>query len=97
MGSARTLAEMREAFKATGVTVAEWAEAGGFRRENVYAVLTGRLKGHRGESHRIAQALGLKAAVSEPVADLLFKRLKRASRDEATDASAKPSTREGIP
>lgn len=50
----------REAFEAAGLSVTEWAQARGFRREHVYAVLAGRTKGRRGESHRIAVALGIK-------------------------------------
>lgn len=56
----RTLAEVRYAFESSGLSISEWAQSAGFRRENVYAVLTGRSKGRRGEAHRIAAALGLK-------------------------------------
>jgi len=55
-----SIAEIRGAFADAGLTVSDWADAHGFRRENVYAVLSGRVKGRRGEAHRIAQALGLK-------------------------------------
>lgn len=60
--SQNSIAEIRGAFADAGLTVSQWADAHGFRRENVYAVLAGRAKGRRGEAHRIAQALGLKAA-----------------------------------
>jgi len=53
--------DIRGAFADAGLTVSGWADAHGFRRENVYAVLSGRAKGRRGEAHRIAQALGLKS------------------------------------
>lgn len=59
----RKLADAREAFANSGLAVSDWAASNGFRRENVYAVLAGRTRGRRGESHRIAQALGLKAGV----------------------------------
>lgn len=58
--TSRTLAEVRYAFESSGLSISEWAHSAGFRRENVYAVLTGRSKGRRGEAHRIAAALGLK-------------------------------------
>lgn len=54
------LEQLRSAFEQAGVSVTDWASAHGFRRENVYAVLSGRAKGRRGQSHRIAAALGLK-------------------------------------
>lgn len=60
----RKLADVREAFVNSGLAVSDWAATNGFRREDVYAVLAGRTRGRRGEAHRIAQALGLKARVS---------------------------------
>ena len=62
---------IRKAFDAAGLTVSEWAKTQGFKRENVYSVLAGRTKGRRGEAHRIAQALGLKAEVSPCAVRLL--------------------------
>ena len=44
----------------SGVSVAEWARANGFSSGLVYQVLDGRRKCVRGQSHRIALALGLK-------------------------------------
>lgn len=58
---AQTLEDVRKAFDSSGITVSDWAAARGFRRENVYAVLSGRTKGRRGQAHRIAKALGLKS------------------------------------
>lgn len=58
-----TLQSVKEAFEEAGVSVSDWADAHGFRRENVYAVLSGRTKGRRGQSHRIAAALGLKREI----------------------------------
>lgn len=63
------LVNVRQAFSEAGLVVSDWADAHGFRRESVYAVLSGRSKGRRGEAHRIAVALGLKA--SQPKAPLL--------------------------
>lgn len=56
----RTLQEVRRAFEEHGLTVAEWAQAKGFKQDMVYAVLLGRARGLRGEAHKIALALGLK-------------------------------------
>lgn len=56
----QTLQDVRNAFESAGVSVSDWADAHGFRRENVYALLAGRTKGRRGQAHRIAAALGLK-------------------------------------
>ena len=54
------LYEIRQFFVDDGVSVAEWARARGFSLPLVYAVLRGRNQATRGESHRIAVALGLK-------------------------------------
>lgn len=43
-----------------GMTVKEYARLNGFSESLVYAVLAGKNKASRGESHRIAVALGLK-------------------------------------
>ena len=53
--------QVKARFAEEGVSVAEWAKAHGFNRTAVYRVLSGKVKGTRGESHRIAVALGLKA------------------------------------
>lgn len=58
------LVDVRQAFSEAGLAVSDWADAHGFHRESVYAVLSGRSKGRRGEAHRIAVALGLKASRS---------------------------------
>lgn len=47
-------------FYLDGRSVAEWARENNFRQGLVYAVLSGRSKALRGESHRIAVQLGLK-------------------------------------
>ncbi|HML92218.1 MAG TPA: DNA-binding protein [Methyloceanibacter sp.] len=56
--------KVRAQFDAEGVTISEWARAHGFNCLTVYRVLAGSVKGKRGESHRIAVALGLKNAPS---------------------------------
>ncbi|WP_428715055.1 DNA-binding protein [Uliginosibacterium sediminicola] len=50
----------RRAFEESGIPVAEWARAQGFSANLVYQVLEGKRKCLRGQSHRIAVALGLK-------------------------------------
>lgn len=67
----RALNELRSAFEHAGISVSEWADSQGFRRENVYAVLSGRTKGRRGEAHRIALALGLKPEAHSMAAEAL--------------------------
>ena len=42
-----------------GISIHEWSAAHGFTPSLVYAVLSGRVRGVRGESFRIAVALGL--------------------------------------
>jgi len=59
--NAAALPRIRQAFDEAGVSISEWAIEHGFRRESVYAVLSGRSKARRGEAHRIAVALGLKS------------------------------------
>lgn len=53
-------ARVRAIFESTGWSVAEWARLQGFSSGLVYQVLEGRRKCLRGQSHRIAVALGLK-------------------------------------
>lgn len=57
----RTPQEILGEFRARGETVTAWAQQHGFQRQSVYGVLTGRIKGFRGEAHRVAVALGIKA------------------------------------
>lgn len=59
--SAQSLAATRQRFFDQGISVVEWARSNGFDVHLVYAVLSGRSKARRGEGHRIAVALGLKA------------------------------------
>ncbi|PLY12618.1 MAG: DNA-binding protein [Sedimenticola sp.] len=56
---------VRQMFTDQGITISAWAQQHGFRREDVYAVLSGRLKGKHGLSHEIAVALGLKPKPSD--------------------------------
>lgn len=52
----------KQKFFLEGKTVATWAQENNFNRDLVYAVLNGRSKASRGESHEIAVRLGLKPA-----------------------------------
>lgn len=47
-----------------GVSVRDWSRAHGFSEALVYAILSGKTKGLRGESYRIAVALGLRTPPS---------------------------------
>lgn len=51
---------LRQMFADDGQTVAQWARENGFSAPLVYAVLHGRNNATRGESFRIAVALGLR-------------------------------------
>lgn len=57
----RTSKDVRDEFNRKGVSVASWARANGFETNLVFEVLSGRKKGVRGQSHKIAVKLGLKA------------------------------------
>lgn len=59
-----TPAEARNEFTKSGETIRGWASRHGFREALVYAVLGGRVRGTRGQSHEIALALGLKKVAS---------------------------------
>lgn len=61
------LLQVREIFTASGMTVADWARQHRFSTPIVYAVLQGRSRASRGESLRIAIALGLKDAYTGPL------------------------------
>ncbi|WP_449284075.1 hypothetical protein [Luteimonas qiangzhengi] len=63
--------KLKRAFEANGLSIAHWADKNGFRKANVYSVLSGRTKGRRGEAHRIALALGLKQRSDEDKATLI--------------------------
>lgn len=57
-------------FEDSGISVAEWARARGFSSGLVYQVLEGNRKCLRGQSHRIAIALGLKKGATMGVEEL---------------------------
>lgn len=49
--------------KEAGISIPEWSKANGFTAATVKAVLYGHSKASRGEAHRAAVALGIKAGV----------------------------------
>lgn len=55
------LVQARTGFFDRGESVAEWARKHGFRANAVYQVLNGHAMPSRGNAHRIAVALGIKA------------------------------------
>lgn len=57
----KTAQQVREEFIRAGVNVTEWARTHGFARMTVVDVMRGRSQGLRGEAHKVAVALGLKA------------------------------------
>lgn len=59
-----SLSQVRELFQADGISVASWSRSHGFPVALVYRVLRGEAKCQRGQTHRIALALGIKAPAS---------------------------------
>lgn len=55
-----SIEDVRQRFDAAGVSVSDWACAQGLNPAVVYALLSGRVRGRRGQAHRAAVALGLK-------------------------------------
>lgn len=52
-------------FRESGISVVDWATKNGFSSALVYAVMKGKRKCLRGESHRIAVALGMKHGIPQ--------------------------------
>lgn len=61
MAQAKIRRQIRRSFEERGISVTAWATAQGFPVSVVYALLAGRTRGLRGNAHRAAVALGLKA------------------------------------
>ena len=68
------LARVKAQFEAEGVSIAEWSRINGFNVLTVYRVISGKAKAIRGESYKIALALGLR----KPPAQRRFGREKAA-------------------
>jgi gp16 family phage-associated protein len=62
------LNRVKDEFFHRGESIADWAEQHGFSSNAVYQVLSGRCQATRGESHRIAVALGLKTELPRHMA-----------------------------
>lgn len=74
-------------FEASGISVAEWARDKGFSTGLVYQVLEGNRKCLRGQSHRIALALGLKQGVAMDMSEL-SRRLEEAMSTTPKEGAA---------
>jgi gp16 family phage-associated protein len=68
--TSRTSQEVKDEFERKGISIASWATANGFNTNLVFEVLSGRKKGIRGQSHKIAVKLGLKAGEIVDDADI---------------------------
>lgn len=84
--------QVKQQFALHGLSIREWAAMRGFSEGLVYAVLAGKNKASRGESFRIAVALGLReeppmtaapAFVSEVLAHRSSKSTSRTSLESA--------------
>lgn len=68
----RTAADVMREFELRGISAAEWARRNGFSPTMVYQVLRSHNVPSRGQSHRIAVALGMKAGYKEHDYNLEF-------------------------
>lgn len=66
-----TCNEVRTLFESSGISVAQWSREHGFQSALVYRVLNGDAKCRRGETHKIAIALGIKKPASQEQQKLL--------------------------
>ena len=66
-----TVQEARKQFRLRGISVAQWARQHGFNPTLVYQVLRSENVPARGQSHKIAVALGLKEGFMEEDLSLL--------------------------
>ena len=66
-----TSSDVRSIFESNGISVAQWSREHGFQSALVYRVLNGGAKCRRGETHKIAIALGIKAPASQEQQQLL--------------------------
>lgn len=65
----KTQEQVKREFADYGLSVSEWAKERGYSQALVYQVLNGNRKAIRGESHRIAVDLGLKAGKTKGFGD----------------------------
>lgn len=85
----RSPTEAQQWFVDQGLAVSDWAISRGFNPALVYAVLHGRRKCLRGQSHRIAVALGLKA-MPEGAPDLANQSLVEGAQLSSKEPSMSP-------
>lgn len=58
--------QVKQRFRAAGITFTTWAREHGYPRHEVYRVLNGVTKAHYGRAHEIAVKLGIKESKSTP-------------------------------
>jgi gp16 family phage-associated protein len=63
---------IRQRFDDQGVSIADWAHQHGFSVDLTRAILSGKRRCIRGQSHQIAVALGLKRPIGDSEQDSLF-------------------------
>lgn len=56
-----TLQEARDKLNSQGLSVKKWSELNGVRPNLVRSILSGKVKGRIGKSHKVAVLLGIKA------------------------------------
>jgi gp16 family phage-associated protein len=74
--------EIRQELASLGISVSDWAREMGFSPGLVHQVLGGRLRCVRGEAHKVAVSLGLKAGKLGGISDLSFSLRTSTSGDE---------------
>jgi len=79
----RTAEDVLEEFRLRGISVAEWARHNGFNPTLVYQVLRARHVPTRGQSHRIAVALGMKKGLMEQDLNLMNQNVQLGGEDAA--------------
>ena len=68
----KTAEEVKQEFDEHGLSISGWAKQHGYSQTLVYQILSGKRDPKRGESHRIAVALGLKEGKKGTYKDLSF-------------------------
>ncbi|HDS1091613.1 TPA: DNA-binding protein [Stenotrophomonas maltophilia] len=65
----KTAPEVREELDRKGISIAEFARANNLDQRATWLVLSGRNKGRRGEAHKAAVVLGIKAGTIDPASN----------------------------
>lgn len=66
---ALTAAQVKERFRARGLTITQWCKDNGYSRDDVYRVINGQLKANWGRAHEIAVKLGMKPSTSGDISN----------------------------